>query len=89
MAVTPPEMATLTAEVISAEGKCDAGHKKGDKFTLSCWDPGGLCGFFFHDIFAKLSVMTFGGQYPWAAKDELIVRCSDPVNTIRLKITKP
>lgn len=46
MAQTPNGMESFEAEVISADGPCHAGHRVGDKLTLSCWDTGGLCGFF-------------------------------------------
>ena len=76
------------AEVLDVKGDCHAGHKKGDALTLSCYDSGGLCGFFYHDIFPNLSVMQFGGKYPWASADELVVECPDRGNAVTLKITR-
>lgn len=78
MAVTPPGNQVLEAEIISALGPCHAGHQVGDKLTLSCWDTGGLCGFFYHNIFPALSVMQFGGGYPWSPPGQTTVRCPDP-----------
>ncbi len=77
MAETPQGFAVFTAEVTAAKGPCAVGHRVGDKLQLSCWDPGGLCGFFYHDIFPALSLMQFGGQYPRAEKDRMEVRCPD------------
>ena len=88
MAVTPSEFATFKAEVVSVKGECGAGHRAGDRLALSCWDPGGLCGFFYHAIFADLSVMQFGGQYPWMPEGELVVECQDRHNLVTLRITK-
>lgn len=87
MAITPEGDQRFTAEVVEAKGHCGAGHKQGDKFELSCYDCGGLCGFFYHDIFPGLSVMAFGGQYPWNPPDEATFLCPDPVNQVTLKVT--
>ena len=88
MANHPSSIFPLKAEVLSVKGECSAGHKKGDTLSLGCYDSGGLCGFFYHDIFPSLSVMQFGGKYPWASQDELIVECSDRTNAVTLKITR-
>ncbi|MFP4037263.1 MAG: hypothetical protein ACLFUE_07065, partial [Desulfobacteraceae bacterium] len=55
------------AEILDVKGECSAGHKKGDVLFLNCYDSGGLCGFFYHDVFPNLNVMQFGGKYPWAS----------------------
>ena len=55
----------VKATVISAKGTCSAGHKEGDTFDISCHNPDGLCGFFYHDIFPTLSTFQFGGNLPW------------------------
>jgi len=88
MALNPPDIRPLTAEVISVKGACSAGHKVGDKLELTCWDCGGLCGFFYHDIFPNLSVMQFGGTYPWSSLDELILECPDRENVVTLRIRR-
>lgn len=89
MAVTPEGFAVFAAEVTAQKGPCSAGHQVGDRLSLSCWDPGGLCGYFYHDIFPALSLMQFGGQYPWAEdKDRLEVRCPDPGVRLTLVIRK-
>ena len=88
MAVNPPDIEPLNAEVISVKGECSAGHKVGDTCRISCWDTGGLCGFFYHDIFPSLSVMQFGGKYPWSDADELTLECPDRENAVTLRIRK-
>lgn len=80
--------AKFTATVTAAKGTCHAHHKAGQKFELNCYDSGGLCGFFYHDIFPYLTVMQFGGKYPWWEKDAIDVECSDRYNTVSLKIEK-
>ncbi len=82
MGLNPQDIKPLSAEVVSVKGECSAGHKVGDTFQLSCWDSGGLCGFFYHDIFPSLSVMQFGGKYPWSSGDELTLECPDRENAV-------
>lgn len=84
----PDDFELFEAEVISAQGHCDAGHSLGMRFKLSCWEPGGLCGFFYHDIFPGLSVMQFGGQYPWLPKDEMTFGCPDAENQVVIKVRR-
>jgi uncharacterized repeat protein (TIGR04076 family) len=88
MAVTPPSGAVFEAEVVAVKGHCNAGHKAGEKLRLSCWDSGGLCGYFYHDIFPYLMVPTFSGTIPWFAEGVLTLHCPDPVNQITLVARK-
>jgi len=84
MALNPPEAKLLAGEVVAVEGRCGAGHKVGDKLNLSCWDSGGLCGFFYHDIFWYLSALQFGGEIPWAEDGKLSLECPDKKNLVTL-----
>ena len=52
----------FVATVTGQKGTCHANHRSGQTFELNCYDPGGLCGFFYHDIFPYLSVMQVGGK---------------------------
>lgn len=88
MAIQPQGMNYLEAEVISVKGECSAGHKVGDTLKLGCWDTGGLCGFFYHDIFPNLSLMQFGGKYPWAEGDEMTMECPDRQNPIVIRVKR-
>ncbi|MEW5721559.1 MAG: TIGR04076 family protein [Thermodesulfobacteriota bacterium] len=87
MATQPPGIKALQAEVVSVNGECHAGHKPGDRFEIGCWDTGGLCGFFYHDIFPQISVMQFGGRYPWAPADEMTLSCPDR-NIVTISLRK-
>ncbi len=78
----------FVAEVTGQKGTCHAEHKLGQRFELSCYDAGGLCGFFYHDIFPYLSVMQFGGKYPWWDRDKIEVECPDRYNTVSIRIEK-
>jgi len=86
--MTTPDTKPLKAEILDVRGECSAGHRKGDTLTVSCYDSGGLCGFFYHDIFPSLSVMQFGGKYPWAPQDKFVIECVDKKNAVTLKITR-
>lgn len=88
MAVQPEGMKALNAEIISVKGECGAGHKVGDKLQIGCWDTGGLCGFFYHDIFPNVNVMQFGGNYPWDSADELTLECPDRAKAVTIRITR-
>jgi hypothetical protein len=62
-----------------------AQKKKAPPFSLL---SGELYGFFYHDLFSSLSVVQFGGTYPWSSADELIVECPDRGNAVTIKLTK-
>ena len=88
MAEHPPEFKPFNAEILEVKGDCSAGHKVGDKFQISCYDSGGLCGFFYHDIFPSLSVMQFGGKYPCAKADKMTFECVDKANQVTIRVRK-
>ncbi len=76
----------LIATVIEAKGYCSAGHKQGDKFTLSIHDTDGLCGNFYHNIFGSISTYQFGGKYPWFEDGIFFANCPDPKNEISIRV---
>ena len=76
------------ATVTGLKGDCHAHHQLGQTFELNCYASGGLCGFFYHDIFPYLNSMQFGGKYPWWEKDLIEVECPDRYNTVSLRIEK-
>lgn len=86
MAHTPQGFKMFEARITSIRGECGAGHQAGDRFKISCWDSGGLCGFFYHMIFADISVMQFGGAYPWAPDGRLVLSCPDRCNAVEMEI---
>jgi uncharacterized repeat protein (TIGR04076 family) len=88
MAKQPEGMRALDAEIVSVKGECSAGHKAGDRIRIGCWDTGGLCGFFYHDIFPTLNVMQFDGAYPWGSADEMVLECPDRQNAVTVRIRK-
>lgn len=78
----------MVAKIISVKGECSAGHKTGDTFEISCHDPAGLCGYFYHDIFPSLSTFQFGGSMPWWQGDTIELACPDSDNLVRLRLSR-
>ena len=80
----------VVATITGVKGKCSAGHEKGEKFEISCYNPAGLCGFFYHDIFPSLLTFQFGGNLPWWEGDQIELECPDSYNlaTLRLERSK-
>lgn len=90
MAQDPKIGYAVKATILSVKGKCNAGHRQGESFEISCHNPAGLCGWFYHDIFPSLQTFQFGGSLPWWEKDTIQLQCPDHVNqvTIELKRSK-
>jgi len=88
MAEDPGYGYKIVATIVASEGTCGAGHQVGDTFEISCHNPGGLCGWFYHDIFPNLETFQFGGNLPWWKGDTIEVRCPDPYNLVTMKLTR-
>jgi uncharacterized repeat protein (TIGR04076 family) len=71
MAKDPEIGHRIVATVTDLKGNCNAGHVVGEQFEISCHNPAGLCGFFYHDLFPNLSTLQFGGKFPWGDPDVL------------------
>ena len=54
----------VVGTITGVKGKCNAAHQVGENFEISCHNPGGLCGFFYHDLFPNLMTFQFGGNSP-------------------------
>ena len=78
----------VTATVSSVKGVCSAGLRTGQVFEISCYNSGGLCGFFYHSIFPNLLTFQSGGSLPWWKGDSIEVQCSDPQNLVILKLER-
>ena len=78
----------VTATIVGVKGTCHGCHHEGETFEISCHDPGGLCGFFYHSIFPTLSTFQFGGSYPWWQGDTIEVQCPDLQNLVTLKLER-
>jgi len=88
MALDPNVGQKVVGEIISVKGTCSAGHKAGETFEISCHNPAGLCGWFYHDIFPNLMTFQFGGGLPWWQGDTIQVQCPDSYNLVTVKLTR-
>ena len=78
----------VVATITGVKAECSAAHKIGESFEISCHNPGGLCGFFYHDLFPALSTFQFGGNYPWWHGNVIEVQCPDPYNQVTMKLER-
>jgi uncharacterized repeat protein (TIGR04076 family) len=88
MALDPKVGQKVVGEIMSVKGTCSAGHKAGETFEISCHNPAGLCGWFYHDIFPNLMTFQFGGGLPWWQGDTIQVQCPDSYNLVTMKLTR-
>ena len=88
MAQDPEIGYKVVATITGVKGNCNAGHKIGETFEISCHNTGGLCGFFYHDIFPGLSTFQFGGSLPWWEGDVINVQCPDSYNLVTMKLER-
>ncbi len=79
----------IVGTIKEIKGNCNAGHKVGDKFELDGINSGGLCGFFYHDIFPYLLTLQFGGSFPWSEDPDVgEYECPDRKNVVKIKLRK-
>lgn len=73
-----------------AKGSCTIGHKVGDQFELSAYSSGGLCGYFYHDIFHFIVMLQYGGGFPpeWGDPDVLQFECIDKPNALTIELRR-
>lgn len=88
MATDPGIGYKIMATITGVKGNCSAGHAVGETFEISCHDPGGLCGFFYHDIFPSLSTFQFGGSLPWWEGDTIQLQCPDSYNLVTITLER-
>jgi len=81
----------IVGTIKNVKGTCNAGHKKGDKMELSGRNTGGLCGFFYHDIFPFIIMLQFGGSFPtdWGGDPDIVeLECIDKVNAVTIELKR-
>ncbi len=83
------ELSQVCARVVSQEGRCVAGHKVGDEFTVGDLTPGGLCSYAFQAIWPFVTVLQFGGALPWESDpDKATVACPDAENPVVFELRR-
>lgn len=78
----------MEATITGVKGNCNADHKVGEKFEISCHNPGGLCGWFYNQIFPNLQTFQFGGKLPWWQGDTIELQCPDTFNLVTMKLVR-
>ena len=80
------EECRITAVVTGLKGKCHKGHKVGDRMEVSAHGSGGLCGFFYHDVYPAVTLLQYGGAFPWMKGDVLEMECPDRFNLLTIEL---
>jgi uncharacterized repeat protein (TIGR04076 family) len=88
MAKDPGMGFRIMATITGIKGQCSAGHYEGETFEISCHNTGGLCGYFYHDIFPSLMAFQFEGHLPWWSGDTIHLQCPDPHNLVTMKLER-
>ena len=78
----------ISAVITGLKGRCTKQHKVGDKIELSTYDSGGLCGFFYHDIYPALTMLQYGGTFPWMQGDVYKMECPDRGNVVEIELRR-
>ncbi len=83
------ELYELVAKVISQKGTCALGHKVGQEFRIGDKTPAGMCPWAFYTLFPFISVLQFGGAFPWEEdRDITTVACPDPGNPVVFELKR-
>ena len=79
----------IVGTIKEVKGHCNAGHKVGDKIEINGQDSGGLCGYFYHDIFPYLIMLQFGGSLPWSEDPDVVEwECADRTNAVKIELRR-
>ena len=79
----------IVGTIKDVKGRCNVKHKKGDVIELSGHDSGGLCGFFYHDIFPSIITLQFGGTFPWSQDPDVVeLECTDSYNVVKIELKR-
>jgi uncharacterized repeat protein (TIGR04076 family) len=81
----------VVGTIKEVKGHCNAGHKVGDEIELSGHSAGGLCGFFYHDLFPYIIMLQFGGGFPkqWGGNPDVVnMECMDKFNLVKIELRR-
>ena len=81
----------IVGTIKEVKGNCNAGHKVGDTMELSGHNTGGMCGFFYHDIFPYILMLQFGGSFPenWTQYPDVVeLECMDRWNAVKRELKR-
>ncbi len=76
-------------KVSSVQGRCSAGHRVGESWTLETKTPEGICVGAFQSLQSAYRVMRFGGELPWCEdKDVTYVACPDAAHPVVFEVRR-
>ena len=80
----------IVGTITAVKGECGMGHAVGDTMEISAYEPGGLCGFFYHGIFPAVQMLQFGGSFPldWGDPDVVEQDCADKWNCVTIELRR-
>jgi uncharacterized repeat protein (TIGR04076 family) len=79
----------IEIKVISQKGSCHAGHKVGDKWTVSAHTPGGICLEAYKPMQSSIDVLKYGGAFTWQQDPDVSMAvCPDPVNPVVFELKR-
>lgn len=86
----PSEKVIITIKEIQGTGRCSYGLKQGDSWTItSDQTPENFCTWALQAIFPFLTVLRFGGEFPWEEDgDTAVVCCPDPHNPVVFELRR-
>ncbi len=81
---------TIKVKEILGKGECSYGLKPGDSWMVTGEEiPPRMCAWAFQAIFPFLTVLRFGGEFPWEEdKDTAVVCCPDPHNPVVFELRR-
>jgi len=84
------ERVIITVKEIQGRGICSYGIKPGDCWTITSEEtPPKFCAWALQAIFPFLTVLRFGGEFPWEEdKDTAVVCCPDPHNPVVFELRR-
>jgi uncharacterized repeat protein (TIGR04076 family) len=50
--------------------------------------PEGFCAWAWRDLYKDLSVLQYGGNFPWVHDGEMITCCTDGIRPVSFKLTR-
>lgn len=70
-------------------GICSA-FKEGQEFIVDMQGtkPEGFCIWAWNDLFKDISILHFGGNFPWANEGEMITCCTDGIRPVSFKLER-
>lgn len=79
----------VRVKVVSQRGHCEYGHREGDEWVVGDTTPAGLCTWAFNSLYPALSVLMYGGAFPWESDpDACTVCCPDPANPVVFELRR-